>query len=74
MLWNLPREAMSTARANQEVLHLLGDKPTVPSNGVGRHLRIDTDDALSVPCIPGTVPCDFDMSLQWLVAIGSWML
>lgn len=55
MLWKLPREAISTARGNQEVLHLLGHKPTVSSNGVGGHLCVDVDNALSVPCIAGTV-------------------
>lgn len=46
---------MSTLGTNQEVLHLLSDKPTVPSSGVSRHLCVDVDDALSVPCIAGTV-------------------
>lgn len=55
MLWNLPQEAISTARGNQEVLHLLGDKLTVPSKGVGCHLCVDVDDALSVPYNAGTV-------------------
>ena len=41
--------------ANQEVLHLLRDKPTVPSGGVSRHLCVDVDDASSVPFIAGTV-------------------
>lgn len=66
MLWNLSQEAMSAARANQEVLYLLGDKPTVPSNGVGCHLCVDMDDALSVPCIAGTVQLHIGLSASAL--------
>lgn len=48
---------MNTAGANHYLHYhyLLSDKPTVPSSGVGRHLCVDVDGALSVSCIAGTV-------------------